>query len=1048
MKKLLQLLLLVFCYHSHVFPQELFMSTEYAKRLDKIFVSPQVGAFQKYTYYPVSPSTGTTNIQVPIYTVTQGALTHDISLDYHTGGIKVNDISTSVGLGWLLNAGGVISRSRQGAGDDENLINGYLANRTSIPTQNFLDTIRASGEFSQERKDFFYFCKNAIGPQNQTIRGPGADLEPDLFSYNFQGKSGVFYFTNSGKIVTENIEPLEIVHFSGNGFQITDEKGIKYLFEGKQQTSYKSNTRTNLLSGHNLFLFHDSFGNLPYDAVQLLSGSIGNWYYLGNKTVPYPAMGSESSTDAWYLTQIIHPNTQDTIHFEYKNIYYTSQQHYTQSKEIVYEHMSPNQSNTPYDINLIENSFNNEIADYLLTKIRFKAGEVIFNYVEDRIDSNGKDRLASIICKNKNGENVQVAELDNNKYFNANFDLFNSDNKVNKRLKLERILFKNNTDTQSNSYEFGYNEILLPPVNSKSTDLWGYFNGKSNTSLIPRITIKDKGITYGNADRTANETHMKAFILEKIIYPTNGMALIDYSCHKVHSSHSKAYITNVGGLRVSEMRLYPDYQNMSDYTIKKFEYSYNGVAGIGMNISHVGAEFNFQFINRFGDKGEVYSKSFVINSWPVNSINLPDFSNAVYDKVTETDRTITGEDLGRKETTFNMGSLPNVFYDPYAYGDLVLLNICDYYDPEQLTFRAQNSYSNAFFVPVKTFYPIHSRPFLEQEAVYDKNNVKIKETTRVYNIREENDEQVKGLYLSNYNEYEESLSGGNEDKFYYPFKYYYFLYEIPIQRRELVSQSDFALTHNGGILTNTTFEYENINGLLRKSVTTNSDGKTVIQENWYPFDYSATIPVIAALKGKHVLEPPLMRLERVDNRAVEGFITELNDNAEPITLYTKKHSDMNIVFNPDMIIQTPEFEKNADIKNANGRIVEKKIKDGVPIVYLWSYGNQYPIAEIVNASYSHIEAVLGGANAVTAFANKINPSIIEIKAFLAPLSNDINTKDALISYHTYKPMVGMTSKTDPNSVTSYYEYDSLGRLHYVKDHDGKIIGEYNYHYKQ
>jgi len=74
MKKLLQLLLLVFCYHSHVFPQELFMSTEYAKRLDKIFVSPQVGAFQKYTYYPVSPSTGTTNIQVPIYTVTQGAL--------------------------------------------------------------------------------------------------------------------------------------------------------------------------------------------------------------------------------------------------------------------------------------------------------------------------------------------------------------------------------------------------------------------------------------------------------------------------------------------------------------------------------------------------------------------------------------------------------------------------------------------------------------------------------------------------------------------------------------------------------------------------------------------------------------------------------------------------------------------------------------------------------------------------------------------------------------------------------------------------------------
>ncbi|MEA4918881.1 hypothetical protein [Proteiniphilum sp.] len=1048
MKKLVHLFGLLLCFHIHGQSQEQFMSTEYLMKLDKVIASPHVNAFQKYAYYPVSPSTGTTNIQIPVFTVKQGELTHDISFDYHTGGIKVNDASTPVGLGWLLNAGGIISRSQQGAREDEDNMNGYLIKKNSIPTQSYLNTIRSSSEYSQERKDFFYFCKNIVGTQNQTLRGPGIDLEPDLFSYNFQGRSGVFYFSNSGKIVTENIEALKINYMPNNGFQITDERGIIYLFEGKQQTSYKSNNQTNLLSGHNLYLFHNSSGTLPSDASQLLSGNIGFWYYLGNNTVPYPATSSNPSTSAWYLTRIIHPNSQDTIHFEYKHINYTSQQYFMQNKEVVYGHMSLNHSNTPYDINLIENSFYNEIADCLLTKIRYKSGEVVFSYVQDRIDSNCKDRLFSITCKNKNGENAFIIELDNNKYFSANFGTYNSDNKVNKRLKLEKILFKNNSNTLSNTYEFGYNETSLPPINSKSVDYWGYFNGKNNTSLIPKITIKDKGVTYGNANRTADENCMKAFILEKIIYPGKGMALIDYSCHKVHNSHSKIYVTNVGGLRINEMRLYPNFQDMSDYTVKKFEYSYNGASGIGRNISNVGAEFNFQFMNRFGNKGEVYTKSFVINSWPVNTINLPDFSNAVYDKVIETDMSMTGENLGRKETIFDMGALPDVFYDSYTSGDLVLLNIYDYYDPEKLTFRAQNSYANAFFVPVKTFYPLRSRPYLLKETIYNNNNLKIQETIKEYSIRTDEIEHVKGFYVSSYNEYVESNAGGNEDMYYYPFKYYYFLYEIPIQKRELISRSDFSLTANGTLHTKTTFEYDNVNGLLRKSTFKNSDGKTISQENWYPFDYSPAIPVIGVLKNKHILTPPIMQLKRSDEKIVEGIITELNEYAEPITFFTKKNSSIDIVFNPNTIIQVAEFLKETEIKNINGRIVEKKLKDDIPVVYLWSYSNEYPIAEIENASYSHVETALGGANAVAAFANKVSPSIGEIKTFLAPLSNNSNTKNALINYYTYKPLIGMTSKTEPNGITTFYEYDSFGRLQYIKDHNGKIIEKYDYHYKQ
>ncbi len=55
--------------------------------------------------------------------------------------------------------------------------------------------------------------------------------------------------------------------------------------------------------------------------------------------------------------------------------------------------------------------------------------------------------------------------------------------------------------------------------------------------------------------------------------------------------------------------------------------------------------------------------------------------------------------------------------------------------------------------------------------------------------------------------------------------------------------------------------------------------------------------------------------------------------------------------------------------------------------------------------------------------------------------------NAQMTTYTYASEVGMTSACDVDNRATYYYYDTLGRLSYVKDQDGNIIKTYRYHYE-
>lgn len=63
---------------------------------------PEAATIVKYGEIPVGFFTGVANIGIPIFSIQSRDISLPINLSYHSGGNKVEDIASWVGLGWSI----------------------------------------------------------------------------------------------------------------------------------------------------------------------------------------------------------------------------------------------------------------------------------------------------------------------------------------------------------------------------------------------------------------------------------------------------------------------------------------------------------------------------------------------------------------------------------------------------------------------------------------------------------------------------------------------------------------------------------------------------------------------------------------------------------------------------------------------------------------------------------------------------------------------------------------------------------------------------------
>lgn len=466
--------------------------------------SPNAVSLGKFGEVPVGLYNGIPEISIPLYVVKTKDLTLPISLDYHASGIKVEDISSWVGLGWSLNAGGVITHSIRGISDDTPSAGFFFTRAYTIShAQDYLsDNINPTSTFDVSGVPNGHADGNSDLGWIYNIPDP----EPDVFYFNFGGYSGQFFMDKDGNFVPTPQQDLKIepTYSSNEGvsrWTVTTPDGVQYVFGESTLTE-----------------------NPPVETRKAIEKTNNNFYQNINLS--------------WYLLEVISPYV-DNI-----KLYYDPESYEFNVKDIELVNV-PLQSSSNFvaDPNIGPSTKQvslKQIRSFHLQRIQSGVDELIF-ITGARNDLPGASSLESIQIKNVNSSLDKTIDLDFG-YFNSN----GGAGQYYQRLRLNSVeefagIAPNRIS--GGKHTLFYNSTPLPPwdpdgIGMNSQDLWGYNNGAYNPVLTQSFQAETAYGTFTavGAKRHTSRVQAMAAVLEKIEYPTGGFTAFDFESNRLMAS--------------------------------------------------------------------------------------------------------------------------------------------------------------------------------------------------------------------------------------------------------------------------------------------------------------------------------------------------------------------------------------------------------------------------------------------------------------------------------------------------------------------------------
>ncbi|WP_454881507.1 hypothetical protein [Sphingobacterium detergens] len=1015
---------------------------------------PDVMAFNRISHIPVGLYTGKPNINIPISSLKLQDYEFPISINYNASGIKVEEIAASVGLGWSLNAYGNISVGVNGFGDFQN--NGYatLASTEFKLPDSYLTSVLS---YKPEEHQGGVMYRLGLGSAGGTI-----DTQPDTYSYTINGYSGKFYFDQFGQPHTIPFNGFKIEHSGlGNNISITDLQGVKYTFAESEFSVLESN--------------------------------------CGNSSFPSQTM---------LLTKIALP-TGSAIQFEYVALTYTQkiQQPVSRNRPLGTHSIGLDCINTNTDMT-VNSKVISRIVSSDGTEVRFYYGanrsDLVGTKVLDRIETKKADVAQNTYFYysyfGSGGESMRL-KLDSVKNHQGGTHSFKYNEQVNlpNRYSFSQDHWgyyngKNNTTLLPIEPEFGFTTGANRDVDP------AYLQA----NILTRIVYPTKGYTdfvyepndYYTKDTTSTVSHFDHYLnspsTQTINFSIPQGATVSQSLLKIQVSGTSTgggignepedpqdYIVSIQGNNGFQAD-YTAYQNQTlglnltpgTYSMR---FSSAGTRTTNITLSYDVTTKQYFEGNRFaggvrlktqasyaksGDPASIIeSYVYGINGKSSGQINYKPRYTYLLEKYFPVDYTynytpdrfyVQNSNSVDPLNSLQGGSIGYTFVSKIQTSGTQRIRT----DSE---FSHYDDYGGRYSFPLPPIISMDwANGLLLKEASFADNNgtfTPVKEVRNSYSIQNEDSfwnyhfspdtkptsDAIRGIgYVITFATPPDVFPGVPATFFVNDYR----LISKWVRQDSVVTTLFDA--QNKGVKTESILGYGDLyNFKPTRIMTTNSSGKTESKFLYYVSSIPDNLKTAETtlLKSQHRLAQVLLSSDstvagsRIDRRL--AFKNFGNNKLNLNKIYLKNGSSE----------EYPQLE--ISLYDSYGNVREFKDLSNSSNIYLWGYGGQYPIAEIKNATYAEAVAVLTQPVIDNLNLTTHTEATMEtlIKTAADKLRSDPRLAKAMVTSYTYKPLVGMTSKTDARGIKETYTYDGMQRLRAILDHLNYMNKSFDYHYR-